>query len=37
MIEPLESCISANDDQAPPEPISSHEFLLQRLREINLA
>ncbi|MCF8883450.1 isopenicillin N synthase family oxygenase [Erythrobacter sp. SN021] len=37
MIETLPSCI---DPQAPddhPAPISSHEFLLQRLREINLA
>ena len=33
MIETLPSC---NDGNAP-EPISSHEFLLQRLREINLA
>jgi isopenicillin N synthase-like dioxygenase len=37
MIEPLESCVDAeNRDQVPPA-ISSHEFLLQRLREINLA
>ena len=37
VIETLPSCI---DPQAPddhPAPISSHEFLLQRLREINLA
>ncbi|MCB2085003.1 MAG: isopenicillin N synthase family oxygenase [Sphingomonadaceae bacterium] len=33
MIETLPSC----DDGNAPEPISSHEFLLQRLREINLA
>jgi len=33
VIETLPSC--ADDDS--PEPISSHEFLLQRLREINLA
>ncbi|MCR2835237.1 isopenicillin N synthase family dioxygenase [Parerythrobacter lacustris] len=33
VIETLDSC---DDGKAPP-PISSHEFLLQRLREINLA
>lgn len=33
IIETLPSC----DDGNAPEPISSHEFLLQRLREINLA
>nr|WP_137676634.1 2-oxoglutarate and iron-dependent oxygenase domain-containing protein [Parerythrobacter lutipelagi] len=33
VIETLPSC----DDGNAPEPISSHEFLLQRLREINLA
>ena len=36
MITPLEDC--ANKDGAKPEePISSHDFLQQRLREINLA
>ena len=33
MIETLPSCA----DENAPDPISSHEFLLQRLREINLA
>ncbi|MFZ1742274.1 MAG: 2-oxoglutarate and iron-dependent oxygenase domain-containing protein [Pontixanthobacter sp.] len=33
VIETLPSCVDGN----APEPISSHEFLLQRLREINLA
>ena len=37
VIEPLESCITQENRGAVPEPISSHEFLLQRLREINLA
>lgn len=37
VIETLESCIEEGSDSAAPEPISSHEFLLQRLREINLA
>ncbi len=36
MIDPLESCIE-DGAQDVPEPISSHEFLQQRLREINLA
>ena len=36
MIEPLPECISA-DDANPPPPISAHDFLMQRLREINLA
>ena len=36
MIEPLSSCVEQKG-AAPEEPISSHEFLLQRLREINLA
>ena len=37
MIETLESCIDSEKPGDHPEPISSHEFLLQRLREINLA
>ena len=37
VIEPLDSCITAENRDSVPEPISSHEFLLQRLREINLA
>ena len=36
-IETLESCIDPESPDDHPEPISSHEFLLQRLREINLA
>ncbi|MFN4113174.1 MAG: isopenicillin N synthase family dioxygenase [Sphingomonadaceae bacterium] len=37
VIETLESCIDRESPEAHPAPISSHEFLLQRLREINLA
>ncbi|WP_394729991.1 isopenicillin N synthase family dioxygenase [Altererythrobacter sp. GH1-8] len=37
VIETLESCIEAGHESEAPEPISSHEFLQQRLREINLA
>lgn len=36
-IETLESCIDRESPDDHPAPISSHEFLLQRLREINLA
>ncbi|NNC53005.1 MAG: isopenicillin N synthase family oxygenase, partial [Erythrobacter sp.] len=36
-IEPLESCSESVTGNKPQPPISSHEFLLQRLREINLA
>lgn len=36
LIEPLESCKSASDADPQP-PISAHDFLQQRLREINLA
>jgi len=35
-IETLESCIDPESSEAPPAPISSHDFLMQRLREINL-
>ncbi len=35
VIEPLEQCLAPGDKPAPP--ITSHEFLLQRLREIGLA
>lgn len=35
VIEPLAQCLAPGDKPAPP--ISSHEFLLQRLREIGLA
>jgi isopenicillin N synthase-like dioxygenase len=37
VIETLESCIEEGKESVVPEPISSHEFLQQRLREINLA
>lgn len=37
MIETLPSCIDPDHPDAHPDPISSHDFLLQRLREINLA
>jgi isopenicillin N synthase-like dioxygenase len=37
MIEPLASCREAETGNVPQPAISSHEFLLQRLREINLA
>lgn len=37
VIETLDSCIEQGRDSEAPEPISSHEFLQQRLREINLA
>ncbi len=36
-IETLESCIDPESPDDHPAPISSHDFLLQRLREINLA
>lgn len=35
-IETLESCIDPDSPRTRPEPISSHDFLMQRLREINL-
>ena len=37
MIETLDSCIDPDRRDDAPEPISSHDFLMQRLREINLA
>ncbi len=37
VIETLPSCIESGCESKAPPPISSHEFLLQRLREINLA
>ncbi|MCL4672887.1 MAG: isopenicillin N synthase family oxygenase [Sphingomonadaceae bacterium] len=37
VIETLPSCIDPDSPESHPAPISSHEFLLQRLREINLA
>ncbi|MCK7594680.1 isopenicillin N synthase family dioxygenase [Pseudomarimonas salicorniae] len=36
MIETLPSCISADNPNRYPQPISSHEYLLERLREIKL-
>jgi len=35
LITPLPECVA--DGDAAPEPISAHDFLMQRLREINLA
>lgn len=35
MIEPLADCVGEGD--SPEEPISAHDYLMQRLREINLA
>ena len=37
VIETLASCVDPDSPESHPAPISSHEFLLQRLREINLA
>jgi len=37
LIEALPECIDAVDAAPPPEPITAHDFLMQRLREINLA
>jgi hypothetical protein len=37
LITPLPECIDAADAAPPPEPITAHDFLMQRLREINLA
>ena len=37
VIETLDSCVDPENPADRPESISSHEFLLQRLREINLA
>ena len=37
VIETLPQCIDPADPENHPEPISSHDFLQQRLREINLA
>ncbi len=36
LIEPLVSCVEVGDGKVPPA-ISAHDFLMQRLREINLA
>ncbi|KWV91131.1 isopenicillin N synthase family oxygenase [Erythrobacter sp. YT30] len=37
VIEPLANCTGGDCWETPPEAISSHDFLMQRLREINLA
>ncbi len=37
LITPLPECVSPDDAAPPPAPITAHDFLLQRLREINLA
>jgi isopenicillin N synthase-like dioxygenase len=37
VIETLPSCIDPEHPENRPDAISSHEFLMQRLREINLA
>lgn len=37
MIEPLPECVNASDSTPPLPPISAHDYLMQRLREINLA
>jgi isopenicillin N synthase-like dioxygenase len=36
LIEPLESCLDKGGARPEP-PITAHDFLMQRLREINLA
>ncbi len=37
MIDPLESCVAEMGEDSAQEAISAHDFLMQRLREINLA
>lgn len=37
LIEPLPECIDPGAATPPPAPITAHDFLMQRLREINLA
>jgi len=37
IIETLPGCIDSESGASAPAPISSHDFLMQRLREINLA
>jgi len=37
MSEPLPECIDADAATPPPAPITAHDYLMQRLREINLA
>jgi isopenicillin N synthase-like dioxygenase len=37
LIEPLPECVADDSATPPPAPITAHDFLMQRLREINLA
>ncbi|MEM6858837.1 MAG: 2-oxoglutarate and iron-dependent oxygenase domain-containing protein [Pseudomonadota bacterium] len=37
MIDPLKTCVAEMGEGSGDEPISAHDFLMQRLREINLA
>ncbi|GAA0756642.1 isopenicillin N synthase-like dioxygenase [Erythromicrobium ramosum] len=37
LIEALPECVAADTANPPPEPITAHDYLMQRLREINLA
>ena len=37
LIEPLPECVAGDAANPPPEPITAHDYLMQRLREINLA
>ncbi len=37
LITPLTECVDADGANPPPPPITAHDFLMQRLREINLA
>lgn len=37
LIEPLPECVDADAATSPQPPITAHDFLMQRLREINLA
>ncbi len=37
LIEPLPECVDPADANPPPPPITAHDYLMQRLREINLA
>ena len=37
LIEPLADCLDSRSGAEPMAPITAHDFLMQRLREINLA
>ncbi|QWC57879.1 isopenicillin N synthase family oxygenase [Erythrobacter sp. 3-20A1M] len=37
VIEPLAECVAPGEEESPPPPITAHDFLMQRLREIKLA